>query len=261
VHAHQGTHREDAYAVAADGPTLVAVVSDGAGSARFSRVGAEVTCREVVRAAREALAADPARAPDALGRALSAGVAAACAALRALAERAGVAPRDFRCTALAVAVHDDGGGAGALAAVQVGDGVIAVRTPDGGARMLGQGDGGEFSGEVSCFVPDPCADGRPPAVHALALADVADVLVATDGVEDPFYPLARTGPALFAQLRDGVADGAALADFQRQPAHGPVLGPGVAAGEAAERLLAWLAFEKRGENDDRTAVALARRTA
>jgi hypothetical protein len=106
VHAHAGAHREDAYAVAAAGGTLVAVVSDGAGSSRYSRVGAEVTCREAAAAAARALAADPARDAAALGAALAAGVAAASAALRGLAERAGVAPRDFRCTALAVALHD-----------------------------------------------------------------------------------------------------------------------------------------------------------
>jgi hypothetical protein len=89
-----------------------------------------------------------------------------------------------------------------------------------------------------------------------ALDGVADVLVATDGVEDPFYPIPRTGPALFAQLDGGVA--APLDGFQRQSAHGPVLGDGVPGAVAAARLLEWLAFEKRGENDDRTAVLLSR---
>jgi hypothetical protein len=127
-------------------------------------------------------------------------------------------------------------------------------------RVLGRPDGGEFSGDVTCFVPDPCADARGAEVHALPLADVTDVLVASDGVEDPFYPIARTGPALFAQLRDGT--GAPLPDFQRQPPLGPVLGaarPGGAA--AAARLAEWLGFEKRGENDDRTVVALTARAA
>jgi hypothetical protein len=146
--------------------------------------------------------------------------------------------------------------AGALAAVQVGVGGDALRAPDGAVRVLGSGEAGEFSGEVSCFVPDACADARAAVVATSALAGVADVLVATDGVEDPFYPLARTGPALFAQLRDGVA--APLDGFQRQPVHGAVVGAAVAPGESAERLAAWLGFEKRGENDDRTAVVLSR---
>jgi hypothetical protein len=258
VHAHAGAHREDAYAVATAGDVLVAVASDGAGSSRYSRVGAEVTCREVSRAAAAVLGGDAARTPEALGAALGAGVAAACAALRTLATRAGVPAREFRCTALAIALHD-GGGAGTLAAVQVGDGVIVARTADGGAQVVGRGDSGEFSGEVSCFVPDACADARGAEIHVLPLTGVTDVVVATDGVEDPFYPLARTGPALFAQLRDGVD--AALDGFQRQLSHGPVLGADVAGPDAAARLLDWLAFEKRGENDDRTLVALTRRAA
>ena len=44
---------------------------------------------------------------------------------------------------------------------------------------------------------------------------------------------------------------AALDGFQRQSTHGPVLGGGVPGADAAARLLDWLAFEKRGENDDR----------
>ncbi len=271
VHAHAGAHREDAFAVASAGGALVAVVSDGAGSSRFSRVVAEVTCREAAAAAARSIAGRPERTAESLGAALTAGVAAACAALRGLAERAGVPPRDFRCTALAVALHDDGaggaGGGGVLAAVQVGDGVIAARTADGGVLLVGGGDGGgEFSGEVACFVPDACADARGAAVHALPLAGVTDVLVASDGVEDPFYPLARTGAALFAQLRDGTAPGADAAGappldgFQRLAAVGPVVGPRApAAGEAAGRLAEWLTYEKRGENDDRTLVALTRR--
>lgn len=253
VHAHAGAHREDAYALASAGGVALIVVSDGAGSSRWSRVGAEVTCRETVRGAVAALAGAQALDAAALGAALASGVRAACDVLRALAERAAVPARDFRCTALAVAVDP---AAGALAAVQVGDGVIALRTTDGTVRVVGSGEAGEFSGEVSCFVPDACADARAAAVHLTALADVADVLVATDGIEDPFYPLGRTGPALFAQLYDGVT--APLDGFHRQPAHGPVLGPGVPPADAAERLAAWLGFEKRGENDDRTAVVLAR---
>lgn len=256
VHAHAGDHREDAYAVVrTTAGVVIAVASDGAGSARSSRVGAEVTCREAAR-----LAAEAVDAGEALGAALTAGVRGACAALRALAERAGVAAKDFRCTALAVALDP---AAGVLAAVQVGDGVIAARAPDGAVRLLGAADAGEFSGEVSCFVPDACADARAAAVTQAALDDVDAVLVATDGVEDAVYPLARTGAAVFAQLAGGVGEGpdALLPGFQRQLAHGPVLGAGVAADEAADRLARWLTFEKRGENDDRTAVLLARHPA
>jgi hypothetical protein len=73
--------------------------------------------------------------------------------------RAGAPPRDFRCTALAVALDAE---AGTLAAVQVGDGVVALRAADGSVRLLGESDGGEYSGEVSCFVPTPAPTRGPP---------------------------------------------------------------------------------------------------
>ena len=76
-------------------------------------------------------------------------------------------------------------------------------------------------------------------------------------------PRREAAPYALAQLAGGVADGpdALLPGFQRQRPHGPVLGDGVPAPEAAARLAEWLGFEKRGENDDRTAVLLTRRPA
>jgi hypothetical protein len=98
--------------------------------------------------------------------------------------------------------------------------------------------------------------GAPAAIAAslqsLPAEEIEALLLCSDGVEDPFYPLTRENlAALFGQLRDGVAK--PLPEFS-QPAHGPVLG----APDAEELLQRWLSFEKRGDNDDRTVVILHR---
>jgi hypothetical protein len=245
-------------AVHAADDLVLAIVADGAGSARYSRVGAEHVCltvRETVTAAWGAIAADAGDADalaTALGGALGDGVAQAAVSLRALAASVdGVQPRDFRCTVIAaawgrVASHE------ALVAVQVGDGVAATLDVDGTVTRIGAGDSGSFSGEVTCFVPDEESEARARVVVRMDPARVQALLVATDGIEDPFYPIAKRGADVFRQLRDG--NEATLEGFVRQPAHGPVFG----AADGAESLASWLQFEKRGENDDRTIVALAR---
>ena len=76
----------------------------------------------------------------------------------------------------------------------------------------------------------------------------SSIIIASDGVDDPWYPFARHAPTLVAQLRDGVRDDNALAAGVTQSMRGPVLG----GNDPVHALMEWLAFEKRGENDDRT---------
>ncbi|MBI3791209.1 MAG: protein phosphatase 2C domain-containing protein, partial [Gemmatimonadetes bacterium] len=183
---------------------------------------------------------------------LAEAAAYACDALRTIARAGGGEPRDVRTTLLAAVLWGDGTDA-RLAVTQVGDGAILVRTHDGGVQQLGAGDAGDYSGEVTCFVPDDEAPARArAALVERAAHDVTHVLLLTDGIEDPFYPLARRGGTLFAQLLAGVESPAE--HFQRQAVHGPVFGDAA----ACARLGAWLAFERRGENDDRTIVAAIR---
>ena len=259
VHAHAGDHREDAMAVHLADDLALAIVADGAGSAAWSRVGAEHTCRtvrETVLAAWPAIAgaaASPDALAEALGAALGQGVTAAARSLREVAAGIeGVAPRDFRCTVIAAA-WGAARGHEALVCVQVGDGVAAACDAAGTVTRTAAGDSGDFSGEVTCFVPDEGCEARAATVVRLDPAAVELLFVATDGIEDPFYPIAKRGADIVRQLRDG--NGATLEGFVRQPAHGPVFG----SAEGAANLAAWLAFEKRGENDDRTIVALRRR--
>jgi hypothetical protein len=176
--------------------------------------------------------------------ALQQAAVAANGAMRQFAALADVALRDLRTTLLVVAAHG-----GTLASMQVGDGAIALVAADDTVTLPHAGDSGEFSGEVTHFLPDDGAVER-----LIASRDVRNsatglaVIAASDGVDDPWYPFARHAGSLFAQLRDGVDDANAAAAGVAQAWRGPVLG----ATDPVHATMEWLAFEKRGENDDRT---------
>ncbi len=253
LHGHRGEFREDACRLVSGENFLALVAADGAGSARWSRVGAESACRTIegyLRARLHPEAAPPhgvaalrAWLADAVGGALPAAVET----LDQLARSTGVSPADLRTTAL-LAVWWRSALGEFLGTAQVGDGFIVIARADGELERAAAGDVSEFSGEVSCFLPDNGAADRGRAATVLDADDLTAILLGTDGVEDPFYPIERHGPLLLRQLREGVE--APAPDFQRQAVQGPVFGP-----EGAERLLTWLGFERRGENDDRTLVA------
>lgn len=252
VHAHDGTHREDAMAMASGERGFVIAAADGAGSSSLSRVASEFACREVVTAVRPHLGVAGASvgtaAPGAsIGSALAAAVLAACEQLQRVAAEAGLAPRDFRTTLLAVVCVDD-----TVTAVQVGDGAVVLLDGSGAVQRLGGGDAGGYSGEVVAFVPELDADSIDARIAHASLDGVACILVLTDGIEDPFYPVERRGAEIARQLYGGVTD--AAEGFRAQAAHGPVVGQA----QALERLAQWIGFERRGENDDRTLVGAFR---
>ncbi len=247
LHAHRGAHREDAAAWRATADAWCVAIADGAGSAPYSRVGAHVAVSQAVHAAADALSR-PGVSP---AEALAQGARAAQQALHALAETAPCAPRALRTTLLAVA------GRGAqVALMQVGDGAMVCRGASGTVRQPVGGHAGDFSGEVSHFLPDPGAlDALLASIVEVPPADATVLLLATDGVEDPWYPLPRTAPGLLASLAGEAPPAGTMPNGLTLTA---TASPGgvLAAGDPAAALTAWLGFEKRGENDDRTLALL-----
>ncbi len=243
LHAHRGEHREDAAALLTFSGGWCAAVADGAGSAPWSRIGSAIATHVATHALRDALHHGAAPA-EAMGEAMQRAGAAANLAMRQFSELAGLALRDLRTTLLLAAAHG-----AQLATMQVGDGGLALIGADGTATSPHAGDSGEFSGEVTHFLPDDGASERLSASVAVrALADWPVIVLATDGVEDPWYPFARHAPAIVAQLREGVTEATANAAGVTPGFRATVFG----APDPVHALMEWLAFEKRGENDDRT---------
>jgi serine/threonine protein phosphatase PrpC len=259
MHANGGTHREDSLAFDAHDRATVLCVSDGAGSCQHSRIGSHVAAHRVVEillAATEkvdpALATDATKLQEHLKARVTEAVLAATDALLDLAKKSGCAPKDFRCTLL-TALHYRGESHELLLTNQIGDGAICLLRKDQSTARLGSSDSGTHSGEVSCFVPDDCARVKAKAVEVTAdVAAIECVLLCSDGIEDPFYPLEKQAVDIFRQYYAGVDK--PLKDFKSQlPQPAPLLQESAAWG-----LSQWLEFEKRGENDDRTVAVLHR---
>lgn len=247
IHAHDGTHREDEMAIASSSRGFALVAADGAGSSAWSRVAAAAVCRDVVECARALWGRPDDKTPHVIADTVARSVDRASLSLREAAERTGLSARDVRTTALVAISVDD-----ALVTLQVGDGAIVGVTRDGALRRLGVTDSGGYSGEVTAFVPDASAEEIAMRVAVHALEELESVLVVTDGIEDPFYPFDRKGLEVVRQLYEGVERPLDATLLQRP--HGPVVG----SAEALERLAEWMAFERRGENDDRTLVGAFR---
>lgn len=259
MHANGGTHREDSLAFDAHDRATVLCVSDGAGSCQHSRIGSHVAALRVVEfllAATEkvdsAVAADATKLKEHLSSKVTEAVLSATDALLDLAKKSGCSPKDFRCTLL-TALHYRGEQHELLLTNQIGDGAICLLRKDQSTARLGASDSGTHSGEVSCFVPDDCARVKAKAVDVISdVAALECVLLCSDGIEDPFYPLEKQAAGIFRQFYKGVDQ--PLKDFKAQlPQAAPLLQE-----SAAEGLAQWLEFEKRGENDDRTVAVLHR---
>ena len=260
MHAHGGTHREDAFHFLPEKDFTIVCVSDGAGAYVNSRVGSEVTSREVVSllgdtltSQREEFAGLDAKAlGEKMQTAIGTAVEQTCNRLRLLADKSGTQPKDFRCT-LVLGILWLASETPFLFFSQVGDGFMASQSKDGKAQRHGQSDSGAFSGEVNCFIPDAEAPQNAQHIVQIGAANADAFIFCSDGIEDPFYPIEKQAPAIFQQLREGVTE--SLPNFNQEKS-GPVIG----ATDGGAQLEKWLAFEKKGENDDRTILILHRTT-
>ncbi len=182
-HARRGERGQDAFRLALTGPggrTLVAAVSDGAGSAPRGGAGAALACRAAVEAARTA--EGPVAEIDdetALGWAL-----AARARVAAAAQAAGLPVRDFAATLILAA--SDGA---ATVAVHVGDGAAALRDAAGAWSALSWPEGGDYAGETQFLTEEP------PALRlSRAETPATGLALLTDGIERLVLDFAEGAP-------------------------------------------------------------------
>ena len=221
-HKHEGTNCDDWYEVSGFQNLLLAAVSDGAGSKRFSRIGARESCRAAAGCLRRELEGlwTPALAADA---ALDIGeprCMAACTALAGAVQRSVLkareavesafytrvnAPayeavlgrplelRDLSATLLVTVVIPSGAGGRLVISCQVGDGMIALvdrKGPfEGSVRLMGTADSGEFSGETEFLVSPKMSSLEALQSRTKLSWSRSDLLLMmTDGVSDDYFP-------------------------------------------------------------------------
>jgi len=243
MHAHHGTHREDAFAMVVVGPWHLVAVSDGAGSARLSRVGSHVVVRTAISMLEEILAAEPEPSPERLNQALEEALQAAHLAVHQEAKEREQPVKELSATFLLL-VHGVTQAGHVVGSLQVGDGLLVIQYPDGALAPLAERDSGAYGGETFFLTSKPveawlgrgevrCLDGPPRMLVAMS-----------DGVADDFIPYEEHLPALFRNLDKIVARKEGYRD-----------------GDAAQVLLQLIGYDKRGSFDDRTLVMLYRESA
>lgn len=264
-HANVGSFREDDFALAevAGTPWVVLAVSDGAGSARLSRLGSMVATAAAVSALQEQLpkveseltaavetaAFDGAMTlSESVGKVLvdPVGRAAflASKAVQSAAVEQQTAEKDLAATLLVAAVRRCNGGL--LAAIYwIGDGAVAACHPqDGSALLLGEADSGEFSGQTRFllsteFGTDPWAS-ISRRFRCLWAPPGSRLVLMSDGVSDPKF-------GTDSRLKDAdVWTQWLLEDLDREV--DPSAAPDVVAADMEQ----YLGFWSQGEHDDRT---------
>lgn len=244
-HKHEATNCDDWFAIAAVGDIAVLAVSDGAGSKRFSRVGARAASEAAVGSIYEQLRTlDAANAKNraafalpmsdaafgeacaGLGAALHAGVLdARRAVLAAFHERCGqeaytkllgrdLVLSDFAATLLVtVAVPVPEIGEVLVLSCQVGDGMtcaIDTHAPYGKAvKLLGKPDSGDFSGETDFLTSEAMADIASLQRRTLVTRGAYDlILTMTDGVADDYFNEQEMHRLYLDLVANGIVPGA-----------------------------------------------------
>lgn len=276
-HAHNGTFRDDDFRIAhlEQSGWYAAVVADGAGSARYSRRGAQMICEQACAHIQAALSGSTAALIDKcaqeyaqarqeaalaeqvdtlreeLHTALSRIVGnAAYWAVKAIHDEVATRPdlggafKDYSSTALIGVCRRYPFGV-LCAAYWVGDGAVGVYSRRDGITLLGEVDSGEYSGQTR-FLDNTQVDHevlRRRTRFAL-VDDMTAFVLMTDGVSDAkFETEARLTRA--ADWHDfwTELDGA--------------VGFSGADGEQDRRLMDWLDFWSQGNHDDRTIAIIS----
>ena len=225
-HKHEGTNCDDWYETANFGEIIFVAVSDGAGSKKFSRIGARESCKAAVGYLATAFKREYAKKPqieEALGRELSdPKCMEACGVLAGIVQQSVIKAaesveaayysraadpayeavlkrepefKDFSGTLLVAVLVPVGKGAKEHLAIscQVGDGMIALLNTRGefasSLKLMGVADSGEFSGETD-FLTSP----QMKNIHTLqtrtkiSRSEADLVMVMSDGVADDYFP-------------------------------------------------------------------------
>lgn len=257
-HAHAGSPRDDAFALAAWNGWNLMAVADGAGSAQYSRRGAELACAASLAVCEEKLALTPSLddlfaslpLPEtgsdwlAKARRLAYGILphAAFETHRAIRREAAEYGRETRAyaTTLLLALAKKYAGGWALMAFQIGDGAMAMLAPDG-PKLLCTPDEGEYGGQT-CFVTMPeLFEGHElmRRLHVAFVPGLQGLISLTDGVSDP-----RFG------TRESLENSVLWLKLWRE------LVPLATGGDPEKALMEWLDFWERGSHDDRTLALL-----
>jgi Protein phosphatase 2C len=170
-HVRAGLPCQDRIACSSVGTSIIAVAADGAGSARFSDVGADLVVTTIVNILQSYSLDDAGALPQLLRSAVD----HARSSVLALADERRVPAREFASTLLAIVATEDG-----AACAHIGDGVIAVSEGGEDWSWLFWPDRGEFA-NTTYFLTD---DNSHERLRIEAISNpITDFALLTDGLE------------------------------------------------------------------------------
>lgn len=272
-HAQEGKPRDDAFRFATTHGWQVLAVSDGAGSACYSREGARLACEKAVAVCCERLDNEPYRdgfeahikalstIPDETNKRKPVGDSlytllchAANQARQAIAQEAGLQGKETRTYAatllLCVAKHFEFGWF--VGSFWVGDGAIALYRRDTTPHtvyLMGEPDEGEYGGQTRFLtMPEVFSDASAlyRRLRFRLVDDFSALFLMTDGVSDPKFE--TTNNLKNAEKWDALWDELTAAHALTN------------AAESEQALLEWLGFPSPGNHDDRTLLVLCGNT-
>lgn len=274
-HAQNGTFRDDDFFIySRDDGWQIAVVSDGAGSAKYSRKGSAIICKgggeylehEMTLGASQKLddavrnwydvASDGTQGSgeetNALRRVLYMTLGhTAHTALKLIYKECELRSdlcsvvKDFSSTVLLSITRRFPFGV-FCASFSVGDGAIGVLLTDGKPLILNSPDGGEYSGQTR-FLSNDTVTGEE-LLKRLNFKIIPDkyfrgLFLMTDGISDPYFQTDKglEMPERWAKLYEDLENNTQFSSRNT---------------EAAYRLVNWLDFWSKGEHDDRTLAVI-----
>ncbi|RCX17608.1 protein phosphatase 2C-like protein [Anaerobacterium chartisolvens] len=226
-HKHEGTNCDDWFEFESVDDWVLIAVSDGAGSKKYSRIGARESCKAAIRYMKDKfseLKAHPSQAIKGIELPFGdKGFSEACGELASIVQRGVLEAydavekafearrtnlefsrplnreltfKDFSATMLVAAAIPtviDGKREYLIISCQIGDGMLASVNPElpyGKAlKLLGEPDGGSFAGETD-FLTSPQMKKIETLMRRtkIARSPITCLIVMSDGVADDYYP-------------------------------------------------------------------------
>jgi serine/threonine protein phosphatase PrpC len=272
-HAHEGKFRDDSFDCDFNTETGwgIITVADGAGSAKYSRKGADIACKATVSCFRELLAGDRLAALEEAieaylkdpsedsQRKVSAqfieqlGKLAfnAQGKIKQEAQENSADTKDYATTLIFALVKKYASGY-VISSFWVGDGGIGIyQDASAEAFVLGTPDSGEFAGQTRFLtMADIFANGAyVNRIRFKVVPDFTALLLMTDGITDPKF---QTD----ANLQKNEIWKQLWQDLGGNNDDGARVNFGAAPEEVKDGLLNWLDFWSPGNHDDRTIAIL-----
>ena len=257
-HAHDGKFRDDSFKVDFIEETgwFIVAVSDGAGSAKFSREGARIACNTFWEVMREKLSSQTvndkidnmplAERENVLRNTLLTATYQALSRIDEEAKQAAnwcknVTRRDYHATFLGYVMKHFSEG-WQIVSIGIGDGAIALLDRKDCVHLLTEPDGGEFVGQTRFITMNDVWNDTPiTRTKALLVDDFSMIFSMSDGVSDPKFETDNNlkRQECWLALREELETSVALSCKSE---------------DSAKSLSAWLDFWSKGNHDDRTLV-------